>query len=1004
MGSSDSNPKTALPSDAPTKTAPAAPAEPIPAALAKNPDYEVLRELNRGGMGVVYLARNRRMDRLECLKVVNESLLKQAGALERFEREMRSAGKVIHPNIVTAFSALSLDGLIAFAMEYVDGTDLNKLVQAHGPLPVSNACYYINQAAKALQYAHEKGMVHRDIKPGNLMLTRDGKRQVVKVLDFGLAKATSENQLDGGLTGTGQMLGTPQYIAPEQIENAATAGIQADIYSLGCTLYYLLSGSPPFDDKPSLYAILHAHQVEPARPLNEIRPEVPAEVVAIVDKMMAKSPGQRYQQPGEVAQALAPFFKSGIKPIQTSGVPVSQLAPGAAEVNVQQSPRQETKVETQAGNIQARETVVPPSKPAGPAAPNAKSGNPIGTPPVQTLVEQIDLPGFRAAAAGSGRDQPAVSEKKSLSLNAWAWIAAGLLMAALLVGWAGSSFLTNNSTVADKGASTAEREKSAIAKADPADAGSEVSTEPEGEAAAIVSQPDIRQQKSKLKQAKGKAIPAGEFSDGPKGDMPPASVADSNNAIPAGDQPDAVGQPQLPNGIERLIAPFTAKQANAAQKTWSAALGTKVVERNSTGMDLVLIPPGKFRMGGNAFGMGRSQSPAPINPGVGGMESQIEVTLTRAFYLGKTEVTQGQWQSVMGTTPWKGKRGAREGANYPALYISWDDAKTFCQKLGEISNRPYRLPTEAEWEYACRAGTTTRFSFGNDESQAADYAWFARMGSFPGRGNEAAAYEVAQRKPNPFGLFDMHGNVWEMCEDLYSTRLPGGVDPLASSGSNLYRVMRGGCWSGPAAACDSSSRNRVYGRSGSNREGSGEVGFRVALVAAPVTGSAGTAPQTASATDDTPPDETPPSTDDADNTTAASAEDSVQAGSVWKGEWYVTKKLQKRTTRSAPQKVTFTILERSGESFKARFEVDNSPNSVREIQGTIKGRKLTWLAKNVKPVKGSSGIVPGGVASNSNQGLDSSGTINGNRMVITNGYIEPDGLTHVTGTMNLKKE
>lgn len=127
--------------------------EGVPAALLNNPDYEMLKELSRGGMGVVYLVRNRRMDRLECLKVVNAELLQSSGAMERFEREMRSAAKVNHPNIVTAYSSPPLPGLLAFAMEYIDGTDLNKLVQAHGALPVSIACYYIHQAAKALQYA-----------------------------------------------------------------------------------------------------------------------------------------------------------------------------------------------------------------------------------------------------------------------------------------------------------------------------------------------------------------------------------------------------------------------------------------------------------------------------------------------------------------------------------------------------------------------------------------------------------------------------------------------------------------------------------------------------------------------------------------------------------------------------------------------------------------------------------------------------------------------------------
>jgi|GEM_PF-6785760 len=466
MDASDRDQKTVVPGAAPTKPAVAAaaepipaagaPTEPIPAALANNPDYEVLRELNRGGMGVVYLARNRRMDRLECLKVVNEGLLKQAGALERFEREMRSAGKVNHPNIVTAFAALSLEGLIAFAMEYVDGTDLSKLVQAHGRLPVSNACYYINQAAKALQYAHEKGMVHRDIKPGNLMLTRDGKRQVVKVLDFGLAKATSENQLDGGLTGTGQMLGTPQYIAPEQIENAATAGIQADIYSLGCTLYYLLSGSPPFDGKTSLYAVLHAHQVEPARPLNEIRPDVPAEVVAIVNKMMAKSAAERYQEPGEVAHALAPYFKSGIRPIPASGVPFSQSAPSAIDSNVAPSPAHEMKTETKTDNLRSRDTFVPPAKSASqsaspqasaptgpvpsPATSNPVPASPAVANPLQTIVETVRESDGRSGAARSSPQVSVRPARKPLSTIVWVATAAGVIIVGFVASWAAGVF------------------------------------------------------------------------------------------------------------------------------------------------------------------------------------------------------------------------------------------------------------------------------------------------------------------------------------------------------------------------------------------------------------------------------------------------------------------------------------------------------------------------------------------------------------------------------------
>ena len=157
---------------------------------------------------------------------------------------------------------------------------------------------------------HEEGLVHRDIKPGNLMLSHKGDKALVKVLDFGLAKVTREERVDGGLTSEGQALGTPDFIAPEQIVDAPSADIRADIYSLGATLYYLLTGHPPFQAN-SLYDMYQAHMSRNADPLNLVRPEVPAELAALVAKMMAKDPARRFQTPGEVAEALMPFFKKG---------------------------------------------------------------------------------------------------------------------------------------------------------------------------------------------------------------------------------------------------------------------------------------------------------------------------------------------------------------------------------------------------------------------------------------------------------------------------------------------------------------------------------------------------------------------------------------------------------------------------------------------------------------------------------------------------------------------
>src|SRR5262249_5663620 len=260
-----------------------------------------------------YLARNKLMDRLEVLKVVNKALLDRPGMLERFLREIRSAAKLNHPNIVTAYNAMQLGEVLVFPMEYVPGEDLAHVVKSHGgPLPVLNACYYVQQVLLGLQHAHEKGMVHRDIKPQNLILSKQDKKHVVKILDFGLAKARSEKGADQDLTGAGKMLGTPDYIAPEQSLDAASADIRADIYSLGCTFYYLLAGHAPFKGR-SLFEILQAHQSQIARPLHEERADVSAGLAAVVSRMLAKEPAERYQTPIEVAQALLPFIKGGDK-------------------------------------------------------------------------------------------------------------------------------------------------------------------------------------------------------------------------------------------------------------------------------------------------------------------------------------------------------------------------------------------------------------------------------------------------------------------------------------------------------------------------------------------------------------------------------------------------------------------------------------------------------------------------------------------------------------------
>jgi WD40 repeat protein/serine/threonine protein kinase len=342
------------------------PTSTLPLGLSEHPDYEIVRELGQGGMGTVYLAFNRLMGRHEVLKVVSSHLVKRSGVLDRFLGEIRNAARLHHTNIVTAYSAMRIGECLVFAMEYVEGLDLAKLVKAKGALPVANACNYVHQAALGLQHADELGMVHRDIKPSNLMLAKQGSRAVIKVLDFGLAKVKSEGAVDGGLTHEGQMLGTPDFIAPEQISDARRADIRADIYSLGCTLYYLLTGGPPFQ-ATSLYEILQAHHSMDAMPLNLARPEVPVELAALVARMMAKEPERRFQTPRELAQSLLPFFKKGSVAFKGTKAELSQevqTAAGRPESVADSTPTQRA---TDAGR-----PVVRASQMIGPAVPQAR--------------------------------------------------------------------------------------------------------------------------------------------------------------------------------------------------------------------------------------------------------------------------------------------------------------------------------------------------------------------------------------------------------------------------------------------------------------------------------------------------------------------------------------------------------------------------------------------------------------------------------------------------------
>jgi serine/threonine protein kinase len=290
-----------------------------PVVLGK---YKLLDRIGAGGMGVVLKAEQWDPERIVALKVLSVAQLKRPEAIRRFDREIEAARSLDHPNIVQVVDYDCLHGTPFLAMEYVEGRNLSDIVRQHGPLPIAWACEIARQTAVGLQHAHEEGLVHRDIKPSNLLLTIEGApassprptpgvparraQSLIKILDFGMARFTSEAPPSDELTRTDQVFGTIDFIAPEQAQSSRSADIRADLYSLGCTLFYLLTGKPPF---PGITALekLQARVDGRMLPLRELRPEVPPALQKVVHKLLASDRDKRYQKPYEAAEALAPF-------------------------------------------------------------------------------------------------------------------------------------------------------------------------------------------------------------------------------------------------------------------------------------------------------------------------------------------------------------------------------------------------------------------------------------------------------------------------------------------------------------------------------------------------------------------------------------------------------------------------------------------------------------------------------------------------------------------------
>lgn len=381
-------------------------------------NYRILERIGRGGMGTVYLAEHKVMRHRVAVKVMPPAQAENPTARERFYREARAAAMLSHPNLVRAHDIDCAAGMHYLVMEYVDGATLAELVARQGPLSADRAAHYVGQAAIGLQYAHETaGMVHRDIKPGNLLVDRNG---TVKILDMGLARIGALSIFDAKADSITRnyndksILGTADYIAPEQAVNSQSADIRADIYSLGATFYFLLTGQPPFPTG-SVTQKLMWHQMREPAPLRQFRSDLPREITDLVGRMMSKTPELRPQQPCEVVEVLLPWIESDMPPPTEEEIP--RLCPAAQGLTAGSVSKSSINLGARVARNGSLSSINLAARTAGAAKASAET-------PVD------ESPSGLRAALSEARLTPAAAPPKRTSLIRWLTLAAAAILGA----------------------------------------------------------------------------------------------------------------------------------------------------------------------------------------------------------------------------------------------------------------------------------------------------------------------------------------------------------------------------------------------------------------------------------------------------------------------------------------------------------------------------------------------------------------------------------------------
>jgi formylglycine-generating enzyme required for sulfatase activity/predicted Ser/Thr protein kinase len=751
--------------------------------------YEILSEIGRGGMGVVYRARHLIWNEEKALKVLVAAGAAQQG-LKGLMAEALVMRQLQHPNIVRVEDAdYTEDDQPFVVMEYVDGQSLGQKLKGEGPLAPELALQIAAQTCSALSAAHQKGIVHRDIKPQNVLLAKgaDGS-ETVKIIDFGIAKVREEAGLGftGMMTGTtGFFVGTPGYASPEQALGMRGRELdgRTDLYSLGLVLYEMLTGRLPFAGDTPVALLVQRLQVQPLPP-DQLRPDlhIPPDVSKLVMTALEKDRENRYRSAEEMERAIAAVLEARRdERREQERVETARLAVAEAERRRQERERAEAARLAAEGADRARRQRE--------AAEGARLA-------AEQETSSSEAQSGRVGPAGPEHRKGATTVLSNRELSRRRRI--GFVIAAVILALVAIGFVVARS-LTEKTAHGVREQKAKVETPSrttaPPPLASEQSNEKPATGALVEKKPEPGAQQSGSSPQAGSAA---------KAEAPPPPATEQKNEKPtagtlvekkpkelsgqqSGTRAGPAEKAEVPPRLD------TRAEAARAVGTETAPVGpragmTKVNPKDE--LRYVWIPPGTFTMGCSSGDSACDDVEKPAH----------QVTITKGFWLGQTEVTYAAYQHVVGTNPSHVK-----GANLPVDYVSWSEAEAYCQAVGG------RLPTEAEWEYAARAG--------NGESLYGDIdriAW--------SRGNSGEhTHEVAQKQPNVWGLYDMLGNVWEWTADWFENYAPGpAVDPTGPA-SGRYRAARGDSWEvDPADGLRVSDRVGI----GPGRSAAGTIGMR----------------------------------------------------------------------------------------------------------------------------------------------------------------------------------